>query len=421
MNHGRSRRQAQSCDRFFGAPRTASQLSLVDRVARRAVLAALNSPSGSAVRLRDEQGETLCGADRDAAAELTVVDPRFWRSTASRGNLGFAEAYLAGWWTTPDLLPLLTTLAGAAAEPRRFGPGSLAATFGNFALRLARRNTRRGSRANIHAHYDLSNEFFATLLDPSMTYSCGLFESPQTDLAAAQSAKYERICRLLDLSPRDHVAEIGCGWGGFAEYAATNFGCRVTGITISREQLEFAQRRIARARLGDRVELRFCDYRDFHGRFDKLVSIEMIEAVGHESLGGFFAKCSELLKPAGKMALQAITIPDQRYDGYRRRVDYIQKYVFPGGHLPSLGAIHRALGRRTDLRLVECVDFAGDYARTLVAWRERFFAARERIAELGFDDRFVRTWDYYLCYCAAGFARRLIGLAQIALAKPDAR
>ena len=254
-----------------------------------------------------------------------------------------------------------------------------------------------------------------------MTYSSGLFEGPETTLAESQVAKYDRIAQRLQLNQRDHVVEIGCGWGGFAEHAASRYGCRVTGVTISQEQFDYARRRITAAGLDERVEIRLCDYRDLQGRYDKLASIEMIEAVGHEFLPTFFAKCSSLLKPAGLMMLQAITIPDQRYRHYRRSVDFIQEYVFPGGNVPSVGAICDAVAASTDLRLLELTDFAADYARTLLAWREACQANAARIAALGFDERFQRTWDYYLCYCAAGFLERQIGLAHILLAKPQAR
>ena len=399
-----------------------SRGSLLDRAARRLVCRHLDHLPHARIAINDRGGTTIVGKGDRVAAEMSVLDPRFYRHAALHGSVGFGEAYVDGWWTTDDLLALLRTLAGF--RPRAVIGAKLARAASwapNALLRLSRLNTRAGSRRNIHAHYDLSNEFFGTWLDSTMTYSSGLFESQQSTLDQASLAKYERICRRIDLRSTDHVVEIGCGWGGFAEYAATNFGCRVTGVTISRQQLSFAQERIRRAGLADRVELQFCDYRDLTGKFDKLVSIEMIEAVGHRYLGTFFAKCCDLLHPQGQMMVQAITIPGQRFDAYRRNVDFIQKHVFPGGCLPSLGAIHKAVGRATDLRLLEAVDFAEDYARTLAAWRERFHAAADQILQLGFDERFMRLWDYYLCYCAAGFYERQIGLAQLHFAKPAAR
>ena len=362
--------------------------------------------------------------DGDAAKEVAieVLEPRFYRTVAFGGSLGFGRAFVEGLWTTSDLPLLLQRLARATVGADRVeGPATWPAQAIRTLRQLGRRNTRRGSRRNIHAHYDLSNEFFALFLDESMTYSSGLFDSPDVTLAESQAAKYDRIAQRLQLKQHDHVVEIGCGWGGFAEHAAGKYGCRVTGVTISLAQFEFARRRIAAAGLQERVDIRLCDYRDLEGRFDKLASIEMIEAVGHEFLPTFFAKCSSLLKSDGLMMLQAITIPDQRYRQYLRNVDFIQEYVFPGGSVPSLGAMSGAIAARTDLRFVETVDFAGDYAKTLLAWRAACQANSAQIEALGFDERFQRTWDYYLCYCAAGFLERQIGLAQILLAKPEAR
>lgn len=400
----------------------AGRLPLLEHCARRLVHRRLAKLAGCRLSVEDAFGDAVLGTTGPVTGQLFVRDQRFYRHVLRHGSVGLGEAYIEGWWTTPDLAALLSTLTRLApAEARGGALASATNWLPNQLFRLGKLNTRAGSRRNIHAHYDLSNEFFAAFLDPTMTYSCGLFSGPETSLEEASLAKYDRICRQLDLQPGDEVAEIGCGWGGFAEYAARHYGCRVTGVTVSQEQLRYARQRTEQAGLADRVDLRFCDYRDLTGRFDKLVSIEMIEAVGHRYLPRFFAKCSELLHPHGKMMLQAITIPDQRYRAYRRNLDFIQKYVFPGGCLPSLGAIQDAVGRRTDLRLLETIDFAGDYQRTLLAWRGRFQAAASQILALGFDQRFLRLWDYYLCYCAAGFDSRMIGLAQLQFAKPAAR
>jgi cyclopropane-fatty-acyl-phospholipid synthase len=284
-----------------------------------------------------------------------------------------------------------------------------------------RRNTRSGSRRNIAAHYDLSNEFFALMLDRTMTYSSGLFESPHASLEEASLAKYDRICRKLRLRSSDHVLEIGCGWGGFAAHAAREYGCRVTATTVSRQQFDFARERLHQEGLSGRVELLLQDYRDLKGCYDRLVSIEMIEAVGERYLDVFFAQCNRLTKPDGAMALQAITIPDHRYDRYRRSVDFIQRYVFPGGFLPSISAIGKSLQRGTDFRLDHLEDFGLHYAETLRIWRENFWANIQQVRRLGFDDRFVRTWHYYLCYCEAAFRERQIGVCQLTLARPDDR
>lgn len=406
-------------------------LGLADRWLRRRIIERLTSLDLRGVELADAAGVHSFGLPEGAsdrsdgsedAATIEVLDPRFYRSVAFGGSLGFGRAYVNGEWTTPDLPALLQRLARATVGKDRIeGPATWPAQIARTIRRLGRRNTRRGSRRNIHAHYDLSNEFFSLFLDQSMTYSSGLFESTETTLAESQVAKYDRIAQRLQLNHRDHVVEIGCGWGGFAEHAASRYGCRVTGVTISQEQFDFARRRIAAAGLDDVVEVRLCDYRDLEGRYDKLVSIEMIEAVGHEYLPKFFDKCSSLLKSNGLMMLQAITIPDQRYRQYRRSVDFIQEYIFPGGHVPSVGAICDAVAASSDLRLLELADFAADYARTLLAWRQACLANATQIAALGFDERFQRTWDYYLSYCAAGFFERQIGLAHMLFAKPGVR
>jgi cyclopropane-fatty-acyl-phospholipid synthase len=259
------------------------------------------------------------------------------------------------------------------------------------------------------------------MLDSTMTYSSGVFPSPNATLKEASVEKYDRICRKLQLSPQDHVLEIGTGWGGFAEHAARQYGCQVTTTTISHQQHAYAARRFSDASLGERVTLLKDDYRDLSGEYDKLVSIEMIEAVGEKFLPSYFEKCSELLKPDGMMLLQAITIPDHRYDRYRKSVDFIQRYVFPGGFLPSMGAIGNCIGRKTDFRFFHAEDFGSHYARTLADWRVNFWREIEAVRSLGFDDRFIRTWHYYLCYCEAGFYERQIGVSQLLLTRPACR
>ena len=283
------------------------------------------------------------------------------------------------------------------------------------------RNTKRGSRKNIAAHYDLGNDFFKLFLDETMMYSSGIYETPESTLFDASTAKIERICQKLRLSPQDHLLEIGTGWGGFALHAARNFGCKVTTTTISREQYELATRRIADAGLSDRVTVVMEDYRDLKGQYDKLVSIEMIEAVGHEFFDTYFQCCSRILKPDGLFVLQGITIADQLYQGYIRRVDFIQRYIFPGGCLPSVTHVCDVLTRSTDLRLTHLEDFAVHYAKTLRDWRARFFNRIDEVKQLGFDDRFIRMWDYYLCYCEGAFLERNCGLVQMVFAKPGCR
>jgi len=393
----------------------------LDRWARRAVLERLRSLSDGQLHFEEKVTTHLFG-DKHAeeVAHVEVCDPRFYREIALGSSLGAGDAFVKGYWRSNDLLAVMRLFAKNLDQKNDLqvvrSPSHL---LRRQLLRWSNRNSRKGSQRNIHRHYNLSNDLFALFLDPTMTYSCGIFPTEEATLESASLEKYERICRQLKLQEDDHVVEIGCGWGGFAQYAARRYGCRVTGITISKQQLVFAQKRIVRAGLEERVQLRFCDYRDLEGDFDKLVSIEMIEAVGHEYFDTFFQRCSSLLRPGGQMLLQAITIPDDRYDYYRRTVDFIQKYIFPGGCLPSLAVIRSAVDRVTDMQIQKIDDFAADYARTLLAWRNAFFLAEAEIDRLGFDETFRRTWDYYFCYCTAGFLEQQIGVAQILLERPQ--
>ncbi len=356
------------------------------------------------------------------AATINVHDRRFYRSVVLGGGLGAAEAYLRGYWDSPDLCATMCVLAqnSSAIAGIEQGAAKLLRPLRSAANWL-RRNTRAGSKRNISAHYDLSNDFFALMLDPTMTYSSGVFPTSESTLEEASLEKYDRICRKLQLKPNDHVLEIGTGWGGFAEHAVKNYGCRVTTTTISDQQHAYAERRFRSGSLGSRITLLKDDYRDLQGQYDKLVSIEMIEAVGEKFLPGYFAKCSQLLKPAGMMALQAITIPDHRYGPYRKSVDFIQRYIFPGGFLPSVGVIANCVGQETDFRFFHMEDFGPHYAETLAHWRHRFWCNIDAVRSLGFDDRFIRTWHYYLCYCEAGFREREIGVSQLVLTKPECR
>ena len=349
-------------------------------------------------------------------------DPRFYYYVVLGGSLGAAEAYIRGYWDSLDLTAAMRVLACNAAVLSRVEKGipRLLQRLGVLVYRL-HKNSRAGSKRNIAAHYDLSNKFFSLMLDPTMTYSSGIFNSPATSLAEASIEKYDRICRKLQLSRADHVLEIGTGWGGFAEHAARNYGCHVTTTTISEQQYAYAARRFSEASLDDRVTLLKEDYRDLSGKYDKLVSIEMIEAVGEKFLPGFFAKCSDLLHSDGMMLLQAITIPDHRYDRYRKSLDFIQHYIFPGGFLPSMGKITDSLCRRADLSFVQAEDFGLHYARTLAGWRNNFWNQIAKVRSLGFDDRFIRMWHYYLAFCEAGFYERQIGVSQILLTKPLCR
>ncbi len=369
------------------------------------------------VRLPDGSRRTFAGRRRCATAvvELHVHRWRFFSRLLRRADVGAGEAFVDGDWSSPDLVALSRLFLANEAE---LAPPSVLGAIGRTRDRithLLRSNTRVQARRNIHAHYDLSNEFYGLFLDPSMTYSSALFDRPGLDLEQAQRRKYRRLAEWAGLRPGQHVLEIGCGWGGFAEVAAGEIGCRVTGITLSEEQAIFARERMRRAGLDDRVQIRVVDYRDVDATFDAVVSIEMLEAVGHRFLDGFFATVDRVLRPGGKVALQTITIPDQVYDRYRRGTDWIRDYIFPGGHLPSLGAIQGSLSRSTGLVIERLDDIAEDYATTLHEWRSRFHDAEDRVRELGFDDRFIRMWDFYLSTCEAAFRDRQIGVLQIGL------
>ena len=361
-------------------------------------------------------------SEADLNAVIHIHDPRFYRAIALGGSMGAGESYCEGLWSCDNLTALIQIFCRNMQASSDLG-GAL-----NSLLDLGRkvshrlnRNTHQGSRRNISAHYDLSNDFYALFLDPTMTYSSGVFPHEGSSMQEASLEKYDRICRKLRLVPGDHVLEIGTGWGGFALHAARNFGCRITTTTISKQQHQFAKQRFAEQNVDARVTLLCSDYRDLEGQYDKLVSIEMIEAVGHEYFDTFFDKCSSLLKPSGLCAIQAITIPDQRFDRYRKSVDFIQKYIFPGGCLPSIGALAQSVGRSSDMQFVHLEDFAEHYARTLAFWRERFFENLDCIRGLGMSDRFLRLWDYYLCYCEGAFREKQIGVAQILLQKPENR
>ena len=353
------------------------------------------------------------GADQ-LQCTLHVHSLSFYRTLIASGSLGAAEAYMEGVWTCDDLPTLIRILSRNLSqfEAMDGGLARLAGWVGRAGHWLSR-NTQAGSRKNIAAHYDLSNSLFELFLDPTMMYSSAVFEEESQSLESASLAKLERICQSLDLQPTDHLVEIGTGWGGMALYAAKNYGCRVTTTTISQEQHTLASKRIVEAGLQDRVTLLLTDYRDMVGQYDKLVSVEMIEAVGDEFLPTYFAACDRLLKPGGKMLVQAITMPDQRYASYLKTVDFIQKYIFPGGCLPSVGAMQAAVGADTGLRLTGLFEFAESYAITLRHWRERFFLRLDEVRALGFDDRFIRMWDYYLCYCEGAFRERAVGVAHL--------
>jgi cyclopropane-fatty-acyl-phospholipid synthase len=353
------------------------------------------------------------------SATVEVLHPQFWADAAFGGTTGAGEAYIHGHWRSDDLVALVRIMV-QNREVMQNMEGGLA--FLTAPLRRIfhwlNRNSKDGSRRNIAAHYDLGNEFFQLFLDDTMAYSCGIFEAPEATLKEASLAKFDAVCRKLQLKPADHLVEIGTGWGGLAIHAAQKYGCRVTTTTISKEQYALAGERIAAAGLGDRIELRLDDYRDLTGQYDKLVSIEMIEAVGHQYLDTYIAKCASLLKPDGAMLLQAITIQDQIYHDALKSVDFIQRFVFPGSFIPCVTAIVDAVTRNTDMKLYHLEDIGPHYATTLRKWREAFFANIAQVRALGYPEEFIRLWDYYLCYCEGGFAERQLGDVHMLMVKP---
>ncbi|RRV33969.1 class I SAM-dependent methyltransferase [Pseudomonas sp. o96-267] len=390
---------------------------------RRAVLRQLENLRHGLLLIQEGSDTLHFGTPQsELRAEIRVSDPAVWGLVAGNGSIGAGEAYIHGYWSTPDLtavirifvanLDVLDAMEGGLA---RLGRPLIQG------LHWLNRNTRQGSRRNIAAHYDLGNDLFEQFLDPTMMYSAAMFRREDDSLEKAQLNKLERICQKLALQPSDHLLEIGTGWGSMALYAATHYGCRVTTTTLSREQYAYTERRIRELGLEGRVTLLLEDYRDLEGQYDKLVSIEMIEAVGHRYLPTYFEQCARLLKPEGLMLLQAITIRDQRYEQACRSVDFIQRYIFPGGALPSMQKMLDVVTRHTDFNLHHMEDFGLHYARTLRLWHDNLRQARQRLEQLGYDDYFYRLWEFYLCYCEGGFLERTIGTAQLLLAKPAAR
>ena len=398
----------------------------IDRLLRERVLALVRGLQDGALLIREGSREVACAPMAHAEATLRacvrVHDPAFYRRVGLNGSVGAAEAYMDGLWDCDDLVALVRVLLRNRDRLDAMERGT--ARVGAAVMRswtALRRNTRAGSRRNIAAHYDLGNEFFGLFLDDNLMYSSALFGHPHESLEIASRRKLERICDKLQLSPRTRVIEIGSGWGGFALHAARHRGCPVTTTTISREQYQLARARVSAAGLSDRVEVLLADYRSLSGRYDRLVSIEMIEAIGHQYLDAYFRKVGELLAPDGMALIQAITIEDYRYAQAVRSVDFIKRHVFPGSFIPSISAMLDAVGRVSDLKLFNLEDIGPSYALTLHAWRERFMQRRDRVRSLGYPERLVRMWDYYLAYCEGGFIERATGDVQMLLTKPGAR
>ena len=398
---------------------------LTDGLARKFLLRILGKLKRGKITIIDGPHRYVFGETSGAyplEAVINVYHPRFYRKAVLGGSIGSAEAYMNGLWSADDLTTALRIMALNRDSFERLDKGwSKVSAPLNRIWHFLRKNTRSGSRKNIVAHYDLGNDFYRLFLDDTLTYSCGIFDDDGSTMRDASIAKYNRICQKLELSPDDEVIEIGSGWGSFAIYAAQNFGCRVTTTTISDQQFKLGQQRIADSGVADRIDLVMKDYRDLKGKYDKLVSIEMIEAVGHHYLDDFFRSCSHLLKPDGMMLLQAITIADQVYERHKRSVDFIKRYIFPGSCIPSIAAMTKSISTATDLRLFHLEDITPHYARTLAFWRSQFFKNIDAVKALGYSETFIRMWEYYFRYCEAGFAERYIGDVQMLFAKPMCR
>jgi cyclopropane-fatty-acyl-phospholipid synthase len=369
------------------------------------------------ITLLDGRVVRMGGVEPGPAAAMTLHSYAFASRLINGGDIGIAEAYLNGEWDTPDLTQFLLVFCVNYELIQTMLGDKPVVRLLQIVRHWFHRNTRRQARHNIHAHYDIGNAFYSAWLDPSMTYSSALFEDGTADLTAAQHNKYRRLAEAIDLQPGQRLLEIGCGWGGFAEYAAKTFGAKVVGLTISKEQRDFAEKRIHEAGLGDKVEIRLQDYRDERERYDRIASIEMIEAVGEQFWPKYFSQLRDRLLPGGLAGIQAITIRDSSFKSYRREVDFIQRYVFPGGMLPS-PEILKSLGERFGVPVIRERIFGQDYARTLATWRNNFRNAWPNLTPLGFDDRFRRLWEYYLAYCEAGFLSGNIDVRQVVFAKP---
>ncbi len=381
-------------------------------------------PNGSLYMQWHDGHEMVFGNGNEVKANIRITNPAFFTKCVLYGDIGFAESYMDGDWHTSSIADVITwfivNLNHNAALTGK-GLRKYAANLFRVANKWyhsGRENTLDGSRKNISEHYDLGNDFYSLFLDKTMTYSSAIFKSENDTLEQAQFEKYDRLCRQLDLKASDHLLEIGSGWGGLAVHAAKKYGCKVTTVTISQEQFNYAKERISREGLADLIDIRIQDYRTIEGSFDKIVSIEMLEAVGHEYMPVYFKKCNEVLKAGGSMAIQVITSRDKRYREFRKDVDFIQKHIFPGSQTPSIAAIQEAVNKVSEWNLYDLKDIGLDYARTLRMWFDEFNHHLNEVKKLGMDDRFIRKWNYYLQYCESAFKLKHITVLQLVYAKP---
>ena len=400
----------------------------LDRLAKRILFSRLTGLQYGSITFREGETEMRFGQSHPTSdlteihVTLDIKNTQFYGEVVFGGSIGAGEAYMQGYFECSNLTDLIRLMARnqSLLDNLEQGLARLTAPIQKW-LHFINKNTQLGSRRNIAAHYDLGNDFFEMMLDPTMMYSSAVFQSPDQTLEEASYTKLDMICKKLALTKADHVLEIGTGWGGFAIYAAKHYGCRVTTTTISQQQYLLASARIEAEGLSDQIEILLSDYRELKGTYDKLVSIEMIEAVGHQFYDTYFGKCSQLLKPNGLMLLQAITISDQRYESATKSVDFIQRYIFPGSCIPSVTAMLNSITKATDMRLFNLEDIGPHYATTLARWRQNFFKHIDEIRALGYPETFIRMWDFYLCYCEGGFEERALGDVHLLLVKPENR
>jgi cyclopropane-fatty-acyl-phospholipid synthase len=391
-------------------------------IARKLVLSRLKKLQHGKLIVIENDETYLFGNGENLSATITINDAHFYGEIAFGGSIGAGEAYMLNYWGADNLTNVIRLMARnqQVMDTLESGFQWLSRPILK-TLHWLNRNTQDGSRKNIAAHYDLGNDFFTLWLDPTMMYSCAIFNEDTPDLQSASLKKLDAICQKLDLKPSDHVVEIGTGWGGFAIFAAKHYGCQVTTTTISKQQFELANARVQAENLQDKITVLLKDYRELTGQYDKLVSIEMIEAVGHQFYDIYFAKCASLLRADGLALIQAITIVDQRFNAAKNSVDFIQRYIFPGSNIPSISAMLNSICVASDLKLINLQDIGPHYASTLAAWRSNFFAKLTEIRALGYSEEFIKMWEFYLCYCEGGFAERALGDVHLLLAKPDNR